>query len=323
MEIFLEILFLIIGMVLLIKGADFFVEGSSAVAKALKVPSLIIGLTLVSIGTSLPELAVSITSSIAGKNDLSFGNVVGSNIFNILVVLGLCAAIMPLAVSNNVLKYDIPIYIGIAALIAVFAFGITPFVLTQWEAGVIFALFLLYLGFTIWRGLKGKDEAVEEEENENTKKRPMWLNIIFIIGGGAAIVFGGDFTVQSASKLATRLGMSELLVGLTIVAVGTSLPELITSLVASKKGENDIAVGNAVGSCIFNIVGILSITGMIHDVPLEALSYIDFIVMSLAIIFIFIFAFRSKKINRWQGILLVLMYAAYLTYIILRNMGMC
>ena len=318
MEIFLNILFLIIGMVLLIKGADYFVDGSSGIAKAFKVPSLIIGLTLVSIGTSLPELAVSISSSIEGKNELSFGYVVGSNIFNILIVLGLCSIIMPLAVSNDVIKFDVPIYIGIAVLIAIFAFGISPFVLEQWESGIIFACFIIYLGFTIWRGMKGKNL---EEEEPKEKLKPMWIYLVYLFGGAAAIVAGGKFTVDTAAFIAKACGMSELLVGLTIVAVGTSLPELITSLVASKKGENDIAVGNAVGSCIFNIVGILSVTGLIHNVPLNPLSYIDYIVMSVAIILIFVFSFKSKKINRWQGLVLVLIYVAYLTYIILRNVG--
>lgn len=316
MEIFLAIVLLILGMVFLIKGADFFVEGSSQVAKAFKVPSLVIGLTLVSIGTSLPETSVSIVSAINNNSDLSFGNVVGSNIFNVLVVLGLCSAIMPMFVSKSVLRYDIPIYIAIIIVIALFGYVFSPFVIDRIEASILFVIFLAYLGFTIYRGIKNKDEVQEETE---FKKKPMWLNIVLIVLGLAGIIFGGDLVVDNASKLALSLGMSQLLVGLTIVAVGTSLPELVTSLVASRKGENDIAVGNAIGSCLFNIVGILSISGMISEIKLTENSYIDFIVMALAAILIFIFAFNTAKTKRWQGLVMLIFYIGYLSYIIIRN----
>ncbi len=317
MEIFLAILLLIVGMILLIKGADFFVEGASQVAKALKVPSLIIGLTLVSIGTSLPETSVSVASAISNNSDLSFGNVVGSNIFNVLVVIGLCSTILPMVVSKSIIKFDIPIYFAIMIIIAIFAYGISPFVLERWEAGILFAIFIGYLAFTIYRGIKHPDQ--DSEENAEYKRKPMWLNLILIVVGLVGIIFGGDLVVDNAAKLATKLGMSQLLVGLTIVAVGTSLPELVTSLVACKKGENDIAVGNAIGSCLFNIVGIISISGMIREINLTDNSYIDFIVMAIAAILVFLFAFKTYRVNRWQGIVMVLLYVCYLTFIIIRN----
>ena len=319
MELFLNFVLLIVGMVLLIKGADFFVEGSSNVAKYFKIPSLIIGLTLVSIGTSLPETSVSISSAIQNKPDLSFGNVFGSNIFNVLVVIGCCSLIKPMVVSKGIIKYDLPIYFGIIIVLTLFAFAFTPFVIVWYEALILFLIFLGYMTFVLYRAKKNPEPEVESTDSEPKKAKPMWLNIIFIIGGLAAIVFGGHLVVEHASSIARHFGMSELLVGLTIVAVGTSLPELVTSMVATKKGEVDIAVGNAIGSCIFNIILIVGLSGMISDIPLQPTSYIDLIIMSIAALLIFVFAFKKLKVNRIQGLILVLIYIAYLAFIIYRN----
>lgn len=313
--LFLNFLLLIVGMFLMIKGADFFVEGASNIAKALKIPTLIIGLTLVSIGTSAPELSVSIQSSIAGQTDLSFGNVVGSNIFNVFMVIGASALMTPLVVSKDVARYDIPFLLGIYVLLALLAFVITPLQIQLWEGVLIFTLFILYTIYLILR-TKKNPEAVEEVEE---KKKPLWMNLIFVVLGLAGIIFGGDFVVDSASKIAISFGMSEMLVGLTIVAVGTSLPELVTSIVAAKKGENDIAVGNAVGSCLFNIVLILGIASIICPVGLELVQLIDVIVMFISVALVFIFSFKSFKVNKWQGAILISLYVVYLVYIILRN----
>lgn len=315
MELFLNILFLLIGFVLLIKGADFFVEGSSQIAKYFKIPTLVIGLTLVSIGTSLPEISVSVSSAIANKTDLSFGNVIGSNIFNILVVLGLCATIKKIIVPKDAIKFDIPIYLGIIVVLVLFAFVFTPYQIVWYEALILFLIFLGYMTFII---LRSRKDIKNSEPEEYVPARKMIWNVLFVIGGAVAIIFGGDFVVDSAAEIARAFNMSELLVGLTIIAVGTSLPELVTSMVAAKKGEVDIAVGNAVGSCIFNIVLILGLSGMISPIGIQQLAYIDLIIMTVAIVLTFVFSFKSKKINRWQGLILVAIYIGYLTYIILR-----
>lgn len=326
MDIFINIVLLIVGMVLLVKGADFFVDGASNIAKKLGIPSLIIGLTLVSIGTSLPEASVSINAAITNSSDLSFGNVVGSNIFNSLFIIGICSIILPTVVSKDIMKFDIPILFIVMAILALFSYAITPFKIDRWEATILFIMFVCYIALAIYRALKQRKEnlnlEVETETlNEPKKERKTWLSIIFTILGLAGVVGGGILTVDAAKKLALEFGMSELLVGLTIVAVGTSLPELVTSLVASKKGENDIAVGNVIGSNIFNIIFILGFSGMINPLGLNNNSYVDVIFMVLAIILIFIFALRKGKVNRIEGASLILIYILYLTYTILRDTG--
>ena len=319
-SVVLNLLFLVIGMFLLIKGADFFVDGASKVAKALKIPSLIIGLTLVSIGTSLPELSVSVTAALSGNADISYGNVIGSNIFNVFVVIGASAVFTPMLIDKAMKKYDIPILLGIYGLFAIFSFVVTPKVLDRVES-IIFCL--LFIGYLVFLVLRTKKEGVQEVEEEvEEKPRKMWVNIVFIVAGLAAIVAGGEFVVTTAETLALMAGMSKLLVGLTIVAVGTSLPELVTSMVAAKKGENDIAVGNAVGSSIFNILLILGVASTIKPIGFELSTYIDVIAMAISAIMLFIFAYKGSKVNRWQGALMIAVYAIYLTFIILRNFGM-
>ena len=326
MDIFINIVLLIVGMVLLVKGADFFVDGASDIAKKLGIPSLIIGLTLVSIGTSLPEASVSINAAITNSSDLSFGNVVGSNIFNSLFIIGLCSIILPTVVSKDIMKFDIPILFIVMAVLALFSYAITPFKIDRWEATILFIMFVCYIALAIYRALKQRKanlilEEENKDDNEPKKERKTWLSIIFTVLGLAGVVGGGILTVDAAKKLALEFGMSELLVGLTIVAVGTSLPELVTSLVASRKGENDIAVGNVIGSNIFNIIFILGFSGVINPLGLNNNSYVDVIFMVLAIILIFIYALRKGKVNRIEGASLMIIYILYLTYTILRDTG--
>lgn len=324
LSVFLNILFLIIGMALLIKGADFFVEGSSKVAKALKIPSLIIGLTLVSIGTSLPELSVSVNAALGGNADISYGNVVGSNIFNVYVVIGASALFTPMLVTKDMKKYDIPILIGIYVLFALFSFIISPLKLSRFESIILVVLFVGYLLFLVLRTLKtNKNNNQEdlEQNQENSKPRKMWVNILFIILGLAGIIAGGEFVVTTAENLALMAGMSKLLVGLTIVAVGTSLPELVTSMVAAKKGENDIAVGNAIGSSIFNILLILGVASSLAPIGFEFNTIIDVVMMFISAVMILLFALRKSTINRLHGIILILVYVIYLTFIILRELN--
>lgn len=312
---FIEIVLLIVGMALLIKGADLFVDGSSKIAKALKIPSLIIGLTLVSMGTSAPEASVSINASINDLKDLSIGNVVGSNIFNTLFIIGVSTLFTPLIISKEMRKFDIPIMIGLYLVLILFSFGITPLRIDIIESIILLLLFIGYILFLIYRAKK--NPPVEEEKEE--KETPIIKSIIFAIIGLAAIIFGGDLVVDNASKIAIRLHMSESLVGLTIVAVGTSLPELVTSIVASIKKENDIALGNVVGSNIFNIIFILGFSSVISSLTLTWTGFFDMMVMLLSGVIIMFYAMFSKNIKKWQGILIFILYVVYLALIIARN----
>ena len=316
-ESILSVVLLIVGMGLLIKGADWFVEGAASIAKSLGIPSLVIGLTLVSVGTSMPEFSVSLQSSIAGLNDISFGNIIGSNIFNTFVVIGVSAIMTSLAVSKDMKKYDLPILMGIYLILILFAYVISSGQIERWEAIIIFLLTIAYTALLFYRS---KDEIKASKENEDNKpKRKWWLNLILVVIGLAAIILGGDLVVDHSSILAKKLGMSDLLIGLTIVAVGTSLPELVTSVVASKKGENDIAIGNAIGSCIFNVVLILGFCSIITPATVDMGSIVDCLVMLSSAVILFIFSFKSMKVNKAQGIVMVAIYVAYLVYIILRN----
>lgn len=314
-DMLLWVLLIIVGMVLLIKGADWFVEGASSIAKAMKIPSLVIGLTLVSVGTSMPEFSVSLTSSIKGLNDMSFGNIIGSNIFNTFVVIGVSAILTPLVVSKQMKKYDLPILMGIYLLLMLFSFVTSPLVINLWESIIIFSLTIAYTAFLIIRSKK----EMKEEKEELKKQRKWYINLLLVVIGLAGIIFGGNIVVDNASKFAYAIGMSELLVGLTIVAVGTSLPELVTSVVAAKKGENDIAIGNAIGSCIFNVVLILGFCSIIQPATVAWSSLLDVVVMLISAVVIFLFSFKTLKVNRWQGIIMTCMYVVYLVFIIIRN----
>ena len=294
-------------MILLIKGADFFVEGASKIAKLMKIPNLVIGLTLVSIGTSAPEFAVSLTASLQGANDLSFGNIVGSNIFNTFVVIGVSSIFTPLVVTKNMQKYDLPILFGIYLLLALFGFVITPGIINVMEAIILFSLTIIYTVFLIVREKENNDEVEVKEE----KKRPWWLNLIFVGIGLAGIIIGGDLVVDGAKDVALKLGMSEMLIGLTIVAVGTSLPELVTSIVAARKGENDIAVGNAIGSCIFNVVLILGFCSILEPASIDTrplYALFDVGVMILTVVLLFVFSLKKREVNKYQGIIFIVLY---------------
>lgn len=338
----LNITLLVIGMILLVKGADLFVGGSSAIAKACKIPAPIIGLTLVSIGTSAPEASVSINSAINGMNDMSMGNVLGSNIFNTLFILGVSSMIIPLTFGKDIKNYDIPIMVAIYALILVFAFAVTPLTLDRYESVTMLLLFIGYLAFLVLRTLRSHKSTATAPERaaqpvpvEQTsaaqpiapapseipakKQKPLWLSIILAAVGLVGVIFGGDMVVDSASDIAIAVGMSEALVGLTIVAVGTSLPELVTSIVAAAKKENGIAVGNVIGSNIFNIIFILGLSSAISPLTFDYEILTDMLVMLGSGIIMLIIALTLKKTTRWSGIVMTLMYVGYLSYIIIRN----
>ena len=320
-QFFLICVLLALGLFLLIKGADWFVDGSSGLAKGMHVPPLVIGLTIVSIGTSMPEFSVSLTSSILGFNDMSFGNIIGSNIFNTFVVIGASALFVPFVATKEMKKYDIPILIGIYLLLTLFSFVISPNVIEVFESIILFSITFAYTAFLILRSRKEIKKEKELNKDNKISKKTWIKNIVFTILGLAGIVLGGDLVVDNASKFAQLLGMSELLVGLTIVAVGTSLPELVTSIVAARKGENDIAIGNAIGSCLFNVVLILGLCSTIAPAKIADGSLFDLIVMLFSAVLILIFIFRKSIIKRWQGIVMILLYVAYLAYIVLRELS--
>ena len=316
----LYILFLLVGMVLLVKGADWFVDGASSIAKALKIPSLIIGLTLVSMGTSAPEAAVSITSAIGQNVEMSVGNVVGSNIFNTLFILGISSLLVPLVINEDMKRYDIPIMLGLYAVMLLFSFVITPWTLDTIEAIILLVLFAGYMAFLFLRAKKNPQEA-EALPEEGEKKMPIWKAIVFTVLGLTAIIVGGTFTVDCAEKLALEWGMSESLVGLTILAVGTSLPELVTSVVASIKKENDIAIGNVVGSNIFNIVFILGLSATITPHALAADAGLTMGLMFASAIALLLISLFCKQTKKWQGGVMLGVYVAFVTVLVLQNFG--
>ena len=327
MELLKAILILVIGFVLLIKGADFFVEGSSSVAKKFHVPAMLIGMTIVAMGTSLPECAVSVTASLANNNSLAVSNVIGSNIFNLMVVCGAGALFSPLTIRQDTLKKEFPLSIICAALMLVLGYiGMT----LGHIDGIIFLV--LFVGYLLWMiqsakkaraavlsdpGQSGQIEQAEFVE-ENIAILPTWKSLVFIIGGMIAIKFGGDFVVDGASSIASSMGLSQTLIGLTIVAMGTSLPELVTSLVAAKKGEVDMALGNVIGSDIFNILFVLGIATAISPISFLMENVIDIILLIIMSVIVLAFAWTRQQINRKEGILMLLMYAAYMVYICVR-----
>ncbi|MBQ0064750.1 MAG: calcium/sodium antiporter [Firmicutes bacterium] len=303
---------LIVGFVLLIKGADFFVDGSSNVAKMLKVPPIIIGLTIVAMGTSLPETAVSVTASITNNNALAVSNAVGSNIFNLLVVTGCSCLFVPMAVQMKTLKEEFPFSIFCALLLL--GLGFVGMTLTRFDGIILLVIFAAYLIWMVRSALKARAQA--EDTKEETL--PIWKCIVFIIGGGVAIKFGGDFVVDSASTIAARFGMSQNLIGLTIVALGTSLPELVTSIVAARKNEVDMALGNVIGSNIFNILLVLGVAAAISPIDFIMENVIDIVVLAIMSVIVWIFGFTKRTLDKKEGICMLLMYAAYMVYIFMR-----
>lgn len=314
---------LIIGFVLLIKGADFFVEGASSVAKMLKVPSLIIGMTIVAMGTSLPETSVSIAASMNNQNTLAVSNVVGSNIFNLMVVLGVCAVITELKVSKDALKRDYPFSVLCAILLLVA--GVIGMTLDRMDGIiflVIFAVFIFYLIKSALDARKsGEISEKEREMNEEMKEMedlPVWKCILYIVGGAIAIKYGGDWVVDSASVIATSFGISATLVGLTICSVGTSLPELVTSIVAARKNELDMAVGNVVGSNVFNILMVLGIAATVSPIAFLTENIIDIVVLLVFSLITWVLCVTQKKLSKKEGILMLVLYTIYLVYICIR-----
>ena len=273
-------------------------EGSSGIAKALRVPAMIIGLTIVAMGTSAPELSVSISAALQGSNAIAISNVIGSNMFNLIVVCGVCAMLSPLPITKQTLKTEFPIAIGAGILLMVFCFDGT---LGRMDGIIFLVLFALFLAWMVKSALNSRKNGAEMEDEEEIKSLPIWLCFIYIVGGLLAVVWGGDLVVESATAIAKTFGLSETLIGLTIVAIGTSLPELVTSVVAAKKGEVEMAIGNVIGSNIFNVLLILGTSSSIKSIAVMRESVIDLILLTAMSMIVYVFGWSKQKINRLEG----------------------
>lgn len=322
--IFVSLIKLVIGFLLLVKGADYFVEGASSIAKKLRIPTFVIGLTIVAFGTSAPELAVSISAALKGSNDIAIGNVVGSNIFNTLVVLGASAAITPIAVEKGIIKKDYPLSIFAAILLGVLSLDMILFkapamTLSRVDGIILLVAFAFFMYTTVKAGLKQRAAAnPEHEEALANMYMPAWKSILILVVGLAGIVIGGDLSVEGAKEIARAFGLSEALIGLTIVAFGTSLPELVTSIVAARKGESDIAVGNVIGSNIFNIFFILGVSATILPMNVSSTYLYDIAVLVAVMVLSYIPIAKTKKVSRGMGVTMVAAYLAYTVYLIMR-----
>ena len=305
---FLQVFILLVGFLLLVKGADWFVEGAAGIAKKLGIPQLIIGLTIVAMGTSMPEAAVSITAALQENAGITIGNIVGSNILNILIILGVTALITNVAIQKSTLYYEIPYMIAITIVLMIF--GITGGEITFIEGIIFWLLFIVFLGYLFVMSKKGNSQ-----EDEEVKDIPVWKCILFMLIGGVMVVKGSDFAVSGASAIARFFGMSERFIGLTIVAFGTSLPELVTSVTAAKKGNAGIAIGNIVGSNIFNILFVIGTTALICMVPFESKFIIDTIIAIASGVVLWLGTYKNRELRKPCGIVMLLGYAAYFIYL--------
>lgn len=313
MSSWLSYVILVLGFVLLTKGADYFVEGAAAAAKKMRIPTFIIGMTIVAMGTSAPECAVSVTAALKHNNELAVSNAVGSNIFNLMVVCGVCAVIMPLSVQAGILKREFPFSI----LVALFLLGLgaTNMSVNRVDGGILLTVFALFLFWMVYSAKKFRKNGEDEEEIQDLSTLKC---LIFMAGGLAAIIFGGDWVVDAASVIAKSFGMSQNLIGLTVVAFGTSLPELVTSIAAARKNQADMALGNVIGSNIFNILLILGLAATISPLSFNQENMIDIGILIIMSAEVFFFAKRGYCLSRMQGAVLLIEYAAYVAYICVR-----
>ena len=309
MKLIAAILLLILGFVMLIKGADWFVDGAAGIAARFGIPQLVIGLTIVAMGTSAPEAAVSITAALGGNAGITIGNIIGSNILNVLIILGITAVITPVAVQRSTVRWEMPFMHVITIALAVL--GLTGGKIVLWEGVVLWGFFLVYLGYLFRMAQKGSDETEEQE------LAPLWKQILMLLVGVACIVFGSDLTVDNATVIAEAFGMDDRLIGLTIVAFGTSLPEMVTSIMAAKKGNADIAIGNIVGSNVFNILFVVGTTALITPVAFKAGFLIDSAIALAAGLILWFGVMKEHKLKRPVGIVMLAAYAVYFVYLLM------
>ena len=307
MEMILQMVLLALGFLMLVKGADWFVDGASGIAERFGIPQLVVGLTIVAMGTSMPEAAVSINSALKGNAGITIGNIVGSNILNILIILGITAVITTVAVQKSTIWIEIPYMMVITVLLLVL--GKSGNQITFSEGVILWVVFLLYLGYLFYCAKKNKEEVVAEEA------KPMWKLLLATVLGLLLVVWGSDVTVDAATAIARALGISERVIGLTVVALGTSLPELFTSVSAARKGKADIAIGNIVGSNIFNILFVIGTAALICSVPFERKFIIDTIIAVLSGVLLWGGTIKKKELRKPCGILMLLGYAAYFVYL--------
>lgn len=305
----MEYLLLLIGFVLLIKGADFFVDGSSSLARIMKVPSVIIGLTIVAMGTSAPEASVSVNAALAGSNDIAISNVIGSNLFNGLVVVGVCAFMAGFKTNPEILKRDMPLNIIVTAILCIMLLDRH---INHIEGIILLISMAVYIAVMVISALKNRETADE------CKILSLPKSLIFIIGGLIAVIFGGTLVVDNACLIAKDFGVSENFIGLTIIAIGTSLPELVTSITATRKGDSGLALGNAIGSNLFNILFILVMSATICPLNVLSESIIDCIILLVSAVILYVFARTKKTMNRWEGIVCVFLYVGYTAYLLIR-----
>ena len=311
MDILWNLLMLALGFVLLVKGADWFVDGAAGIANKFKIPQLIIGLTIVAMGTSAPEAAVSISAALKGSAEITIGNIVGSNILNILIILGLTAVITPVAVAKSTIRVDIPFMLAISILLLVQGLDGSVTLLDGIVLLVVFAGYLTYL-------VVNARKNPEQLEEERIKNQSIWMCLLWTAIGLVAIILGSNFSVDAASNIARILGLSERFIGLTIVALGTSLPELVTSVMAARKGNADIAIGNIVGSNIFNILFVVGLSSVIVSVPFASAFIVDMIVAVGAGVLLWIFSLHKKKLIPIHGVVFLLAYAGYFAYLMMK-----
>lgn len=309
MEILFQLLLLAAGFAMLVVGADWFVDGAAGIAEKFGIPHLVIGLTIVAMGTSAPEAAVSITAALKGNAGITIGNIVGSNILNILIILGIASVIVPIAVAKSTVRIEIPYMLGITMLLLLL--GSTGNEIVLWEGIVLWIAFLAYLGYLFWMAKKNREEVQEEAQ-----QHPFWKLLLFVVLGIGLVMWGSDLAVDAATKIAKFMGMSERFIGLTIVALGTSLPELVTSVSAARKGKADIAIGNIVGSNIFNILFVVGTTALITPVVFEEKFVVDVLISAAAGVLLWLCVWKDHKLSRTGGVIMLIGYAAYFVYLI-------
>ena len=307
-QTWLQVLLLVIGIIVVIKSADWLTSGAVGLAERIGVPQIIIGLTIVAMGTSMPEFFVSLMSAINGTPDLAVGNIVGSNIFNALLIVGCAAIVAPIAIQRTTVKKDIPVAVFASLLLM----GMTlDGHISRIDAAILFGVFIAYIGITL-RGAKTEDDTADEEK----KPMPVLKAVMLVVVGLAGLVIGSDVFVDNATSIAHTMGISDAVIGLTIVAGGTSLPELATSVVAAKKGNSGIAIGNVLGSNVFNILMILGITGLITPMTISGITVIDLAMMVISMILLWLFSFTKYRIERWEGVVLTAIFIGYITWLV-------
>ena len=307
----LNVLFILVGIVLVLWGADRLTDGAVAVAEKMKMPQIVIGLTIVAMGTSMPEFCVSLVSALKGTTDLAVGNIVGSNIFNTLLIVGVSAWVAPMTILKSTVRKDIPFTLFASVILLVMCLDGN---ISRLDAGILFVLFLVFMYVTL-KGAKTKDDdttAKTDSIEDNKKPMPTWLSIVWIIVGLACLIGGSNLFVEGATKVAEHIGVSEAVIGLTIVAGGTSLPELATSVVSARKGNSGIAIGNVLGSNVFNILAILGVTGVITPMHLQGITILDLSMMVFSTLLVWLFSFTKYKIARWEGIVLTIVFIGYM-----------